>query len=124
MDNTRSAGLFLLIGAVSAAAALPFPGLASGPWSGGPAPAPAATTAPEAKPAAAPEEKTAVTAPAPKKKTRIVWVGGGADWSSSNGAGGGKPAVVPRLQTNTGGSQVKIQPVGGYIATTATPRRG
>lgn len=127
MDNTRSAGLFAMVVAVSAAAALPLLGLTDVPWSPLGPPSPAATATP---PPAAPEAPARADAdpdapaPAPRKKYRIVWAGG-ASGAVETRAAAARPAsaMVPRMQMSTG-STVRIQPVGGYIATTASPSSG
>jgi len=123
VDNKLATGLFLLLVVASTAVALPLLGVVRPPWDEAAPPAAAPAPLVEAKPAAPPEAPARAAAPAPRKKTRIVWVGGGDDGACSSGGSspGGKPAgtTAPRLQVNLGGSQIKIQPVGGYIATTA-----
>lgn len=125
--------LFALVTAGTAAVGLPLFGLTPELPSEGPAASasprtdtkPKAPQPPQEAKAGDPDAKPAV--PAPRKKTRVVWVGGGGPGpgDAPRGAGGAKAGTtnVPRMSLSSG-SAVKIQPVGGYVATTATAGGG
>lgn len=143
-STTRTFLLFALVAGGSTIASLPLFGLTAGPEAAAP---PEQALAKPAEPKAKLAEKEARSdrtakaddsaarpaaprpaAPAARRKTRIVWEGGGGSGPPSDArAAAAKPANASayRLPVNTGAG-VQVQPVGGYIATTASggKRRG